>query len=311
MGSLVKYNVNDVNGKLVTEEESKNILKQGYLYNSLKPKQRNLFLDVLQYVKNDKNALVPENESRARNAFLIGKNSLNENLPLMNVESLDENHAYIHLDEVIRHFLLHGEDSECFETERGRICDTKNYKNVMKDCPKDAVAIGLIDWSDDAQSSKSVKVKGSTWIKTVSFLPPLNDCSESIYYTKPICIGNANANHECVEKSFQEDLKKLKDSSNASNVMYSTYLKREVQVYADIIVSVKDQPERRKVNGLMLGNSNMGARWGYSCFIKPFIDQLPCCDSCFEKLVKNKQLTACNKCYQWDTTMIPGSFKLT
>ena len=128
MGSLVKYNVNDVNGKLVTEEESKNILKQGYLYNSLKPKQRNLFLDVLQYVKNDKNALVPENESRARNAFLIGKNSLNENLPLMNVESLDENHAYIHLDEVIRHFLLHGEDSEFFERETGRICDTKTTK---------------------------------------------------------------------------------------------------------------------------------------------------------------------------------------
>ena len=127
MGSLVKYNVNDVNGKLVSEEEAKNIIKEGYLYNSLKPKQRNLFLDVLHYVKNDKNPLVPENESRARNLFLIGKNSLNENLPLMKVSLIDENHSYIHLDEIIRHILLHGFNLEYFETETRGICDTKNY----------------------------------------------------------------------------------------------------------------------------------------------------------------------------------------
>ena len=101
MGSLVKYRVNDVNGKLVSEEEAKNIIKQGFLYDSLKPKQRKIFLDVIHYIKNDKNALVPENESRARNLFLIGKYSLNENLPLMKVSLIDKNHSYIHLDEVI------------------------------------------------------------------------------------------------------------------------------------------------------------------------------------------------------------------
>ena len=79
----------------------------------------------------------------------------------------------------------------------------------------------------------------------------------------------------------------------------------------EVIASIKDQPERRKVNGLMLGNSNGGARRGYSCFLKSHIDTLPCCDSCVEKLMKNKQLSECNKCLQWDTNRIPGWFKLT
>ena len=178
----------------------------------------------------------------------------------------------------------------------------------MKDFPQDAVAIGLIDWSDDTQSSKSEKVKGSTQIKTISFLPPFNNFSDSFYYTKPICIGDVDANHEYVERTFQEDLKKLKDSENSNNIMYSTYLKKDIKVYADVIVSVKDQPERRKVNGLMLGNSNIGARWGHSTSIKPFVQKLSCCDSCLKLLKKKKELSKCNTCYQWDTTLIPGSF---
>ena len=91
----------------MTKKESRSIIKTGYLYNILKPKERPLFLDMLHYVKHDKNLLVPENESRARSLFLIGKYSLNANLPTMEVVSLDENHAYIHVDEVIRYFLLH------------------------------------------------------------------------------------------------------------------------------------------------------------------------------------------------------------
>ena len=171
LASLVKHNVSDPTGKLVTKEESSNIMKLGYLYNNLKPKERTIFLDVLQYVKNDKNPLVPENESRARQIFLRGKNSLNENLPLMKIVPLDDHHAYIPLDEVICHFLLHGEKLECFELVKSGICKTKNFKRIMENCPNDSLAIGILDWSDDAQSSKSVKVKGSTWIKTVSFLP--------------------------------------------------------------------------------------------------------------------------------------------
>ena len=76
-------------------------------------------------------------------------------------------------------------------------------------------------------------------------------------------------------------------------------------------MSVKDQPERRKVNGLMLGNSNTGARWGHSTTIKKFVPQLPCCDSCLELLKKNEEISKCNTCFQWDTTLIPGSFILT
>ena len=311
MSSLVKYRLNDVDGKLVTEDEAKNIIKQGYLYDSLKPKQRKIFLDVIHYIKNDKNALVPENESTARNLFLRGKYSLNDNLPLMKISLIDENHSYIHLDEAIRHILLHGYNLAYFETESGGICDTKHYKSVMKNCPKDALAIGIINWSDDAQSSKSVKVKGSTWIKTISFLPPSDNEVDSFFYLKPICIGDADANHECVERVFQQDLKKLKDPENSSNIMYSTFLKREIKVYADVFVSVKDQPERRKVNGLMLGNSNTGARWGHSTSIKKFVQELPCCDSCLELLKKKEEISKCNTCYQWDTTLIPGSFILT
>ena len=156
-------------------------------------------MDVIHYIKNDKNALVPENESRARSLFLKGKYSLNENLPQMKISLIDENHSYIHVDEAIRHILLHGYNLAYFETESGGICDTKHYKSVMKNCPKDALAIGIIDWSDDAQSSKSVKVKGSTWIKTISFLPLFNNCSDSFYHTKPIYIRDADANYECIE----------------------------------------------------------------------------------------------------------------
>ena len=90
-------------------------------------------------------------------------------------------------------------------------------------------------------------------------------------------------------KNFPRRFEKLKDPENSNNIMYSTYLKKDIKVYADVFVSVKDQPERRKVNSLMLGNSNTGARWGHSTSIKKFVQKLPCCDSCLELLKKKEK----------------------
>ena len=65
-----------------------------------------------------------------------------------------------------------------------------------------------------------------------------------------------------------------------------------------------DQPERRSMNYMMLGNSTFSARFRYSCDIVLIINVLPSCDACFNNMRKNVAFEhinqSCDKGLNWD-----------
>ena len=66
------------------------------------------------------------------------------------------------------------------------------------------------------------------------------------------------------------------------------FLKSNVWVHFETIASLGDQPERRSVNNLMLGNSTSLSRYRYSANVKKISQYLPPCDQWLES-------TRCNK----------------
>ena len=71
-------------------------------------------------------------------------------------------------------------------------------------------------------------------------------------------------------------------------------------VYLDILCSMQDQPERRSGLGLMMGNSRMFPRFGYSCNYLSIKSSLRSCTECEVQLhsaVSSEEI--CEKCLNW------------
>ena len=77
--------------------------------------------------------------------------------------------------------------------------------------------------------------------------------------TYPLCIASKSANHDAVEKLYVKELQEL--STGTNNIFYSMNLKKYVHVHFELIVSLGDQPERRNINYIMLGNSSFASRF--------------------------------------------------
>ena len=54
-----------------------------------------------------------------------------------------------------------------------------------------------------------------------------------------------------------------------------------------ITISLADQPERRSMNYMILGNSTYSTRFRYSCDIMSIINVLHSRDTCFNNMRKN------------------------
>ena len=71
-------------------------------------------------------------------------------------------------------------------------------------------------------------------------------------------------------------------------------------------MSLKDQPERRSSNCILLGSSNYTARWGYSGDLYQSYKQIPSCTQCQVLLRSSISSvdTKCENCFNWDTQNI-------
>ena len=123
-----------------------------------------------------------------------------------------------------------------------------------RDTSQENVVVLLgIQWSDDFEPNTSSKTnRGSVWMKTVTFISDdiqLNNLKN----TYPISLGLKSNDHDVVENAYVRETLEL--STGINNTFYSMFLKRNVKVHCEIIACLADQPERRSINKMMLGNS--------------------------------------------------------
>ena len=119
--------------------------------------------------------------------------------------------------------------------------------------PNDIMVILGVQWSDDFEPNTSSKVnRGSVWMKTVTILS--NDFETNVLKnTYIISMGLKSANHSQVERRYLKECDEL--ANGIDNIFYAMKLGCHVYVHFEIVAAIADQPERRSMNHLMLGNS--------------------------------------------------------
>ena len=225
------------------------------------------------------------------------------------------NHSYISIRECIADFLAKGhmpaEIPDELPSIQKKHTDSR-YCQIIKSKaqrvhsnlkPSDFLIITAVTWSDDFEPNNSNKSnRGSVWIKTLTFL--MDSERNTIDATYPLCIASKSANHEAVEKLYVKELQEL--STGKNNIFYSMNLKKYVHVHFELIMSLGDQPERRNMNYIMLGNSSFASRFRHSCNISEIQEFMPPCNSCYFTLKYQPEhqdfISNCNSCLCWDVT---------
>jgi hypothetical protein len=77
---------------------------------------------------------------------------------------------------------------------------------------------------------------------------------------------------------FVDECNELSNGTN--NIFYYMKEQRNVVVHFELIASLGDQPERRSMNYLMLGNSTFSSRYGYAANVGAIWQYLPSCSTC-------------------------------
>ena len=96
-------------------------------------------------------------------------------------------------------------------------------------------------------------------------------------------------------KKYLNELYDLCHGKN--NRFYSYNLKKFVTVHFEVTACLADQPERRSMNYLMLGNSTYHARFRYACDVLSIVNNLPSCDTCLRNMRKNVVYEHMNQSY--------------
>jgi hypothetical protein len=113
---------------------------------------------------------------------------------------------------------------------------------------------------------------------------------------------------------FVSEINDLSHHSSSFYYLHDTAIKKHV--YVSFLAILNDQPERRKNNGLMMGNSGPSCRWGY--FVANMNDithLIPACSACqiTNMLPSWSYLSehTCLECFNWDSTNSGQARKLT
>ena len=177
----------------------------------------------------------------------------------------------------------------------------------------------LVWWGDDYESN-FCKTDGDTSVHKESLTvgcAPLGGKSlgaRAYCYTHPLIIGPKGSYDSYIEVGnfHNKELAQLccKDYRTGERalplLLYSQAASMEagkpmhVPVYAEVLFSLQDQPERRKVNCLLAGNSNNHARFGFNLNYKSLAPSMPSCPRCKDLLKRNAAgVESCSQCYSW------------
>ena len=255
----------------------------------------------------------PVTESEMRRFYYGGVNSIVQNLPQPSV-NLYKRHAYVSIRQCIADFLGKGNlpdsiDDQVYNVQR-KLSQSIAARDVYLRAvnrnptlsPHEIMVILGVQWSDDFEPNTSSKVnRGSVWMKTVTILS--NDFETNVLKnTYIISMGLKSSNHSDVERKYLKECEEL--GNGIDNIFYAMKLRRHVYVHFEIIAAIADQPERRSMNNLMLGNSMFVPRFRYAANVKEIAKILPACNQCVMKLKSNEENDIkdgkCDNCVNWD-----------
>ena len=252
-----------------------------------------------------------------RSQIVEGHNAILENLPHPSVQMIDA-HGYIPLQDVIADVLAHGIPTDVIpECEQQDVVHSLGQSRMATAIRSRAsfslierhpvLPIWINEWSDDFDPNRSTKSnRASVWMKTISIGWPSN-AKHKYRYSYPIAVGRKSDSHEAVEEQFRKDLLGLK-ARNAP-LFYHKLANGMVKVHVEILAALQDQPERRSLNHISMGNGRYTARMGWVADWVPLADGLPSCKACFETRAAGLELAAmggCNDCADWNYDSING-----
>ena len=275
----------------------------------------------------------PMTENKIRSMLIEGKFSIINNLPYPEVKDDIEDHAYVSLEDCIRHALAFAKckmqvidpfpddyqtkmkwmfaeqdypTNESFSPTVSEPSRTKHAYEIWQDLGAPGVNIGyLYFWSDDADTnSQSMQGRAKVWVKSMTIGAP-TDCGNLVENTYPVAIGLKGVSHERVEEKHSQGLLRLR--SDKLEPFFVGDINRLVKCRFGVFANFGDQPEKRSSNGLALGSSLYGGRSFVSACHKLLYPKLKACASCLKQMrrcFQNGQFTRpiphCQQCLNWD-----------
>ena len=261
---------------------------------------------------------IPNTKELIRSRYMEGRYAIYPNLPIPPVQELKE-HSYISPIDVIKDISGHGLPFDVISQpqylsgdfslvtqigESQRANEIKTNANLLYPLNNDVIPLWIIEWSDDFAPNNSKRAtKNSVWLKIITVAPPHDGSYPSHLYTYPIAMGPKGVDHEEVEAKFKANLELLR--SGGLPPIYSYEKKGMVTIHAELFASLQDQPERRGLNHMMLGNGQFTSRFRHSADLLSVSHLIPACNKCLVEhllvpgsnaLVKN----SCRNCIAWD-----------
>ena len=294
---------NDTISTLPTPNETLFHLHTTQFIKKLPQSMHHDFISILNYASHCSNSLVtriPTNTQDMNRFYVNGKHSIYNQLPIPTPKTLD-NHAYVSLESILDHFLAFGFEPDIFQTNDNEIITNnivtcaeskKIYEDAVQTLPShiNPMILYLTIWSDDFEANSLRKNKHSTWIKTVSICPPINQ-STSQQFTYLIAIGHKGSNHDSINEQINKEIIKL------SKVNYKYYgkLNKNIPIVVRVLAISADRPERSTLNH-MLGHAGTNTRrWRYSAYVNQ--QTLPSCDRCLTTRIKDIRMNPCKVCF--------------
>ena len=256
---------------------------------------------------------IPSSESEFARIYLRGPYSVLQNIPHPDV-TIVQGHSYVSVKQCLSNFLSLGHYPAVISKHKTKhvrnISESKMAMEVMQRALRanptvlsdDLVVVLGTQWSDDFEPNSSSKSnRGSVWMKTITFISDSNT-NNDIVNTYPLSIGLKSSSHDCIEEKFIKECSEL--CSGKNNIVYCSRKNKNLHVHFEILASLGDQPERRSMNYLMLGNSTYSSRYGYAANVGAISRFLPPCDNCFTGMKNNvhyiQQNIKCIKCVNWN-----------
>lgn len=170
-------------------------------------------------------------------------------------------------------------------------------------------------WSDsfDPNNTKQNRNKG-IWILSLTIVSS-KESSDSSSLNKHFPIGVCAANDsESQDMIIQKTISEINSLNDNPYSYYYKYERCVLVISPAIWCIIQDQPERRKRNYIMMGNSRPSIRWGY---IASNLEEmkLPACQRCIDSLRNNdwyylQDRSFCQSCYNWDSSKSLGTIRL-
>ena len=173
-------------------------------------------------------------------------------------------------------------------------------KMLARQCPQEDVDRYVViykEFRDEFNPYKTSNTNNSILLHTQSILPI--DCTvDTSEFTYPVACGHKHVDNMVHEKTYIETLNVI--SSPTNNIKFYSKLHEK---FINIVMYnggiMMDQPGKRDYYNHAGGNSDYGAKFGWSCNFKDIYYKLPSCHDCEDKLSIGI-VDRCNNCYNWN-----------